>query len=62
MGGLFDYSVYSWPIFNQKDHGRTGELLKSFWWVGEVGGLLDYSVYPWPIFYQKWNLTMVGPG
>ena len=42
VGGLFDYSVYSWPSYNQKWHLVLG------WLGGMVGGLFDYNVYSWP--------------
>ena len=60
-GGLFDYSVYSWPKFCQSCYrGEMFKLpaLKSLvvgWWGGGVGwggGLFDYSVYSWPRFCQ----------
>ena len=58
-GGLFDYSVYSWPRFRQGQLLRKRNLYVSSFEKftgggGGVGwgGLLDYCVYSWPRFCQ----------
>ena len=63
LGGLFNYSDYSWPCFNQKYHGRSGNCLKEAtraftkFVVGGVGVgvFFDYSVNSWPSFNQKYH-------
>ena len=62
LGGLFNYSDYSWPCFNQKYHGRSGNCLKEATTafaknvVGGVGwGWVCFFIIVSPSFNQKYH-------